>query len=355
MTNPYQPHRRRLLAGLAIVGITPLGTSLIASAQESLPKCERSELSGKRSEFSASLKDKDGRKTPFARVDVKPSKIKQKTIRFAPGITEADLVLFIPRLFQDAAQANKKYRWSKMSTNLPIMYYDINGQPIKVINLHMTLSGKTALKAKYNYVATQSGIGQKIGEIKKQVAISFSDKYIEDPWPKLSNWLEDISTNGSMKIRISEEKNGPAGLAITYKKKDIVRAIKQAEASLIDLETQFVAGKCQLVPASSGCFMTTAACDVIGLADDCWEHNTLRTYRDCWLTKQAGGAAAIAQYYKSSPKIINRIAKSSHADRAWLKLYWQYILPSAILVKLGFNKSARKHYTAMMRKMANIA
>src|SRR5690606_29479169 len=34
-----------------------------------------------------------------------------------------------------------------------------------------------------------------------------------------------------------------------------------------------------------GCFLTTATCQVVGLADDCWELTTLRHFRDGWLAR----------------------------------------------------------------------
>lgn len=354
MTTSYQPHRRRLLAGLAVVGILPLSTTLNANAQETLPTCEQSALSGERSEFIASLKNEDGRKVSFARVDIKPSKIKQKTIRFAPGITEDDLILFIPRLLVSETQTNEQYRWHEMSANIPTMYYASNDLPIKVISLRITLGGKTKFQAMYNYVVRQAGFGQKFGDIKTQLRISLSGKYSKIAEQVLANWLENASASGNIKIHISDVKNGPDGLVITYKRKDILRAIKQAETALIELENGLAVGKCTLVSSSSDCFMTTAACDVIGLADDCWELQTLRNFRDGWLSDQSGGAADILRYYKSAPDIIQIINKRPGASKVWLKLYWLYILPSAVLVKFGFHKTARTHYAAMMRKMSNV-
>jgi hypothetical protein len=351
MTKIYQPHRRRILAGLAVVGLMPVGGAITAGAQESLPNCERSELSGKRSEYLVKIEDKDGAADPFARVDIKPAKIKQKTIRFAPDITEDNLVLFIPKILASAAQTNKSYHWSQMSTSLPTMYFASNGEPVKVANVHITLGDKTTHKEKYTYAFQQIGVGRKLGGIKKQEQISITDEYKKTGWQKLATWLDQRKASGDVKFRISDQTNGPDGLVITYKRKDIVRAIKHAEAAMADLETELAAGKCALVAKSEGCFMTTAACDVIGLADDCWELETLRTFRDGWLSEQIGGTTDIVHYYNMAPDVIQHISNRQDASKVWLKLYWQYILPSAVLVKFGFNKSARNHYSAMMRKM----
>src|SRR5690606_13403351 len=45
------------------------------------------------------------------------------------------------------------------------------------------------------------------------------------------------------------------------------------------------------------CFLTSACCTVIGLGDRCWELETLRRFRDGWLSSFAAGRGDIARYY----------------------------------------------------------
>ena len=353
MATSYQPHRRRLLAGLAVIGLLPLRTAINASAQESLPKCKRTGLSGKRSKFTSSLKYEDGHDTSYAQVKIRPSKIKQRTIRFAPEVTEEYLTLFILRILENATQSNQEYNWNEYSVNLPTMYYASNGKVLKIASVHITIGEKTNLQARYNYVVQQFNIEQRVGDIRRRVRVSSNDVYKQSAWQELTTWLDDKNENGNLAIRISDAVNGPDGLTITYKRKDILRAIKQAEAALDELEKELAASECELISSSSGCFMTTAACEVIGLADDCWELETLRKFRDGWLSAQLGGTADISRYYNTAPDIIQSLNKRPDANKIWLKLYWHYILPSAVLIKLGFHKTAHNHYSAMMKSMRN--
>lgn len=96
------------------------------------------------------------------------------------------------------------------------------------------------------------------------------------------------------------------------------------------------------------CFITTAACDVVGLADDCWELAQLRAFRDSWLVHQPGGQDDVAQYYAQAPAICAAMQNSREGRRQLLNLYWLRIVPCAITARLGLNRLTRRWYTAMM-------
>gem|GEM_PF-6927330 len=96
------------------------------------------------------------------------------------------------------------------------------------------------------------------------------------------------------------------------------------------------------------CFLTTACCTVIGLKDRCWELETLRRFRDGWLGSFAAGRADIARYYREAPVVAQRLVGSPGGRRQLLALYWRYILPSAVLAKLGANRVAHRLYRRMM-------
>ncbi len=106
-------------------------------------------------------------------------------------------------------------------------------------------------------------------------------------------------------------------------------------------------GEC--VPIQEDCFLTTATCEVIGLADDCWELQTLRRFRDSWLSRQPGGSADIARYYRDAPQIAERLRRDPDAA---VREYWRFILPSAIAASLGANETARTLYTRGMNRLA---
>ena len=101
----------------------------------------------------------------------------------------------------------------------------------------------------------------------------------------------------------------------------------------------------------SGCFITTACCEVLGLADDCFELRTLRRYRDEVLTMQPGGHAEIARYYVAAPRILARLSINTRKERL-LSVYARFVLPAAIAAKLGLNALAYRLYVRMLTELA---
>jgi hypothetical protein len=144
----------------------------------------------------------------------------------------------------------------------------------------------------------------------------------------------------------------------TFPKGDFGKGYKSAKPQFDLLYKKAAAGECkpqhQVTNTSSGsgatgCFLTTATCEAVGLADDCWELRTLRKFRDGWLAAQSGGMDDIRAYYAQAPQIAERL----RADRqALLRLYWTRIVPSALAAQVGANRLARAIYTNGMRSLA---
>jgi hypothetical protein len=101
---------------------------------------------------------------------------------------------------------------------------------------------------------------------------------------------------------------------------------------------------------SQGCFLTSACCDQVGLADDCFELRTLRGFRDRVLAVTVDGRRDIRLYYQLAPQILAEMARRGEAGRL-RRLYVTDILPSAVLVRLGAHRQAHRLYTRMMRRL----
>lgn len=137
---------------------------------------------------------------------------------------------------------------------------------------------------------------------------------------------------------------------VNHSYRGISRGYDWAAARYNRLTAAYRRRECDLV--EEGCFLTTAACEGIGLADDCWELRTLRAFRDGWLRSQPGGAAQIASYYEQAPAIAARLRGDR---RALVRLYFTRIVPSALAAKIGARRTARRLYTRMMRELgANV-
>lgn len=113
-----------------------------------------------------------------------------------------------------------------------------------------------------------------------------------------------------------------------------------------DIKRQQANGECK-----SGCFITTAACEIVGLDDKCWELRTLRAFRDGWMSKNTRTQNEISIYYEIAPKIVARINNLPHSDSMWKNVYAFYILPASIFAKLKFNKAAYLFYKLMVKRL----
>lgn len=99
---------------------------------------------------------------------------------------------------------------------------------------------------------------------------------------------------------------------------------------------------------SLDCFLTGACCSVLGLPDGCWELQSLRQFRDGWLSGFEAGRADILRYYREAPAVAERLASSAAGRRQLLALYWRTIVPAALLARLGANRAAHALYRRMM-------
>ncbi len=70
----------------------------------------------------------------------------------------------------------------------------------------------------------------------------------------------------------------------------------------------------------SGCFLTSACVDYMGLADDCKELTSLRCFRDKYMRSTESGSALVDEYYVIAPGIVENINKSENKD-----IFYQYI------------------------------
>ncbi|WP_194757503.1 CFI-box-CTERM domain-containing protein [Aliidiomarina indica] len=112
-------------------------------------------------------------------------------------------------------------------------------------------------------------------------------------------------------------------------------------------------GDCR-VKTFSECFLTTATVHCIGLADNCWELETLRGFRDNFLLQNSEGRALVSEYYDIAPAIVEAVNRRSDSQWQWLKTYWTGILPTALLVKAGMHTTAQRLYHRMVRDLQSM-
>ena len=96
------------------------------------------------------------------------------------------------------------------------------------------------------------------------------------------------------------------------------------------------------------CYITTAACQVKGMADDCEELNLLRDYRDTYMAGLREGDRVILDYYDIAPSIVKHINMRPDADLIYDGIWEKYIGPCILLIREGKMEECMNLYTKMV-------
>lgn len=103
-----------------------------------------------------------------------------------------------------------------------------------------------------------------------------------------------------------------------------------------------------------GCFLTTAACDVMGLADDCWVLESARKFRDEYMAKDEERAKEILEYYEIAPSVAEKISAREDSKKAWKGLFWKHIIPFVVASKVS-SELAHELYKKLILKAKELA
>ncbi|MBR3059841.1 MAG: hypothetical protein IKG89_04435 [Oscillospiraceae bacterium] len=95
-----------------------------------------------------------------------------------------------------------------------------------------------------------------------------------------------------------------------------------------------------------GCFLTSACVEAMGLPDDCYELNILRSFRDNYLKSMPSGSAEIEAYYQISPRIVAEIHKKDNAFTILSSLYENLVRPCVKMIENGDYSDAYGLYKA---------
>lgn len=99
------------------------------------------------------------------------------------------------------------------------------------------------------------------------------------------------------------------------------------------------------------CYITTAACETFGKADDCYELNLLREYRDDYLMSQVDGESIVQEYYDLAPTIVKHINQKAESREIYAEIWKDYIDPCIHLIEQNEKKACRELYVKMVRDL----
>lgn len=99
------------------------------------------------------------------------------------------------------------------------------------------------------------------------------------------------------------------------------------------------------------CYITTAVCDSLGKADNCYELNLLREYRDNYLIHTEAGEEIVQKYYDIAPTIVKRISREEKADEIYQNIWDEYLKPCVSFIEDGKCEECREKYTEMVHSL----
>ena len=99
------------------------------------------------------------------------------------------------------------------------------------------------------------------------------------------------------------------------------------------------------------CYITTAVCESLGRADDCYELTLLRSYRDNYLSSTQEGEKAVSAYYDVAPTIVKHINALEDAPSVYQGIYEAYIQPCIRMIEEGKNQECAEKYYEMVCDM----
>lgn len=102
---------------------------------------------------------------------------------------------------------------------------------------------------------------------------------------------------------------------------------------------------------SSGCFITTAVCQMFGKTDDCYELTMFRHFRDAWLNGQPDGKTLISEYYAIAPAIVEKIDGSEYPDQIYQKIWELYLSPCLYYLENKQYEDCKNLYIEMVMKL----
>ena len=94
----------------------------------------------------------------------------------------------------------------------------------------------------------------------------------------------------------------------------------------------------------NNCFITTACVKHYGLSDDCYQLNTLRKFRDGYLSKSDANKTLIHQYYSIAPNLVNLLESDINRNHLFNEIFLKINRACAAIEKRKF-ENAKKIYS----------
>lgn len=95
------------------------------------------------------------------------------------------------------------------------------------------------------------------------------------------------------------------------------------------------------------CFITTACVKYYGLADNCYELQTLRSFRDNYLLKTSENTKLVKQYYSVAPKIVRQLEADQNKGKLIEKIFKEITKACKAIEKQKFEEAKSIYKSAI--------
>ncbi|WP_375753582.1 CFI-box-CTERM domain-containing protein [Vibrio sp. HN007] len=330
-------NRRRLVAAVSAGAmLLPFSRTALASSEDELPACRAGEFikNGWYAEWNTLyIEVSDTKDAKFKKHTKDPLKIRPKSQyqTISDTFPIFDLKAEFTVKFELVVEAVPHY------IQFNDTYYEVNS--VDDVHVYKKLVGPN------EYADADIQIELSRGSTKHKMKLTQGD-WGTDAFLILSESAANKFLGyGSDPVYVTLLIDGKSVVSRRYDCNGIMSAYSMAKDAYDKENAKADAGKCE----PEGCFLTTATCGNLGLSDDCWELETLRNFRDNYMMKTEAGQKQIQEYYQVAPAIVSALNQAKNTNALYLKMYWRYILPSALLIKLGMKKQAHQKYMELLK------
>lgn len=103
--------------------------------------------------------------------------------------------------------------------------------------------------------------------------------------------------------------------------------------------------------SDSGCFISSACAESLGLPDDCDELQLLRAFRDRRRLYDKAFDALVEEYYRIAPAIVERINTDESREIIYHELYVRLVVPCVQMIRENCETDALELYTSIVREL----
>ncbi|MDD2972418.1 MAG: hypothetical protein PHE02_09855 [Lachnospiraceae bacterium] len=101
------------------------------------------------------------------------------------------------------------------------------------------------------------------------------------------------------------------------------------------------------------CFITTAVCDSLGKADDCYELTLLRSFRDTYMMHTETGDQLVKDYYRRAPVLVMRMNLIRDSRHVYDEINETYIKPCISLIEEKRYEECQDKYVEMVESLTD--